>query len=334
MQTSNKNAPQEQFWLGAAAGTLNNGLGVLGGVFTKQVTLTVLKPLAGAAVESMAGASLLMLLAYRDRIADGLFRRGRSATPRTRLHLTRPVVINMILAGLVQGAMKAMLVASLVTVSVGVMSPLGMAVPLALYGIEAWRACHPAAAVLVPLVTLIGVALIAHPQKGEVNLTGVVYALGYGAANAVLAVLNGRLLSIGGATKKEADQVGLKAFAWAALLGAVALAVFSASTGSDFGPVANWRVAVIMISGAGLFSTVPRMLYAVARRSLSLGTFSLLGATIPVMALLGDVVASRRPPDVSQALGVLAIVVVACGVAYLKGRDERLRLTAHGVSTP
>ncbi|MBO2465331.1 hypothetical protein [Actinomadura violacea] len=334
MQASNKNASQKQFWRGAAAGTLNNGLGVLGGDFTKKVTLTVLGPMAGAAVESVAGASLLMLLAYRDRVADGLFRRGRPAAPRSRLPLTRPVVVNMILAGLVQGALKAMLVASLVTVSVGIMSPLGMAVPLALYGIEAWRERHHMAAVLVPLITLVGVALIARPQTGKVNLAGVGFALASGAANALLAVLYGRLLSIGGATKKEADEVGLKAFAWAAFLGAGTLTVCAAIMGGDFGPVANWRVAVTMILGAALFSTVPRMLYAVARRSLSLGTFSLLGATSPLMALLVDMAASRRFPDVHQALGVLAIMVAACGVAHLKGRDARLELNARGVSTP
>ncbi|MEV5707802.1 hypothetical protein [Actinoallomurus sp. NPDC052274] len=335
MQVPNKTAGfREKPGRGFAAGICNNALGLLGGGFTKEVTLTVSRPLPGAAVETVAGAFLLMLMAYRDRAADLVFRRGRSTAAPSRSPLTQAMVINIILTGVTIGTTKAMRTVSLVTVSVGVMSTLSMAVPLALYGIEAWRERHRWTAILVPLVTLAGVALITGPQTGDVDLAGAGYALASGAINMLHAVLVGRLLSSGALTQKQADRVGLKAFAWATFLGAVILSACAAFTGGAFGSFLHWRVAAMMIVGAFLFGTLPRMLYAVARRSLSLGSFGLLGATIPLLALLGDMAVYRRLPTASAALGMVTIMFVAAWIAWLKGRAQRSVSNRHGAPAP
>lgn len=233
----------------------------------------------------MAVAAVVLLLLTRPRL------HGRS----------RSAWLGIVLYGVAMAAMNVLFYHAVQRIPLGVAVTLEFCGPLAVAAFGARGGQR-----LLPVITLIGVALVAGPQ-GDLDPVGVLAGLGAAAAFGGYTVLAGRVGS---------DDAGLGGLALSVTVGAVLLAPFSVSS---IPLVESGDVLPLVASGL-LGVAMAFSLDFLAVRLTSPRVAGTLFAIDPVMgALIGATLLGDRLTG--WMLGGIALVVVSgAAVIWLSGR--------------
>lgn len=187
--------------------------------------------------------------------------------------------------------------------------PLGTAVAIEFLGpltVAAVRS-HNVRALAWPALALLGVVLLTEPWKGEVNLTGVGYAVFAAFGWATYIVL----------TQKVGDRfTGLSGLSMTVPVAAITAAVVGI-------PQASGHLTLgVLAAAAGLAVLLPVLPFAlelVALRHMTHHAFGTLMALEPAIGVLLGLVVLHQQPSVIQLVGIL-LVVLAGAAAQRAGR--------------
>lgn len=190
--------------------------------------------------------------------------------------------------------------------------PLGTAVAIEFLGpltVAAVRS-HHLRMLIWPGLALVGVILMTQPWKGEINATGVAFALMAAVGWGVYIVL----------TQPLGDRFeGLSGLSLTIPIAAVTAAFFGIP--QSLGNL-SWSVVFTAIGLAILLPVLPYALELLALREMTAHAFGTLMALEPAFALLLGMVVLQQIPQVWQVAGI-ALVVLAGAGAQRGGRRTR-----------
>jgi inner membrane transporter RhtA len=235
----------------------------------------------GTAWLRLAWAGVLLLLVVRPRPSSF-----------SKRSLLASVALGVVTAGVTMLFMEAVARLPLGTASaLEFLGPLGVAVARSAGG----------RALVWPLLAGIGVVLLTEPWHGDVEVVGVLFALGAAACWAAYILL----------TQRVGDEVsGLQGLAVSLpVAGIVATLVAGPSTF----PMLTWQLVVAGIGLALLLPVIPFSLELLALRRLTTASFGTLMSLEPAIALIVGLVLLHQVPGLWPVLGVGFVVAAGIG---------------------
>jgi len=256
------------------------------------------------------GAAVLLLVAYRLQIL-GLV---RHTEPRPqRLRLTRQAVTAIAVLGgcnLMGRGLMALAMTSTGT-ALATINAITFAVSTMTYSKEVWQTGQRFAAMLVPLLIVLGLAVSIEVWHITVHPWGVIWSIGSALSGIIYMALSRGYVDRGGA---EADQFQ----ALSTGLGVVGLAVWAKLAGEDPSVGWSWEVLLALLCTALMTVVVPRYLHVRARRALGDAVYTILWSVIPLLGLLVDLIMEHKIPTIWQIIGMSWISVIAAGASLLR----------------
>ena len=236
---------------------------------------------AGAAWLRLAWAGAILLLLVRPGLAD----------------LGRSNLLACVALGVVTAGVTMLFMAAVDRIPLGTASALEFLGPL---GVAVARS-HSRRMLVWPALAGVGVVLLTEPWRGDVDVLGVVYALGAACCWAAYILL----------TQRVGDEVtGLRGLAVSLpVAGLVATLVAAPSTL----PHLTWEVVVIGIGLAILLPVVPFSLELLALRRLTTASFGTLMSLEPAIALVIGLLLLQQVPGPWPVLGIFFVVAAGLG---------------------
>ncbi|MGL3806690.1 EamA family transporter [Paeniglutamicibacter sp. R2-26] len=242
----------------------------------------------GTSALRLAAAAAVLLLIARPRLR-GLGRRAWAS---------------ICLYGVAMAAMNALLYNALEHVPLGTAVTLEFLGPLAIAAMGARGKLER----LLPVATLLGVALVAGPLEG-INIPGIAYGLGAAVAFGAYTLLAGR---VGDTTP------GLQGLALSVTVAALVIAPFSIQAAPRLdGP--EW---LTVVASALLGVALAYTLDFVATKLTSPRIVGTLFAIDPAAAALIGALALNQVPGFSTLLGIALVIVSGAAIIWLSGRPR------------
>ncbi|MGW3768119.1 hypothetical protein [Actinomadura verrucosospora] len=183
------------------------------------------------------------------------------------------------------------------------------------YSVGVWKTGQWFAAMLVPLLIVLGLAVSIEAWHITASPWGVIWSIGSALSGVVYMALSRGFVERGGA---EADQFQ----ALGTGLGVVGLGVWAMLAGED--PSVGWSCGVLLalLCTALMTVVVPRYLHIRARRALGDAVYTILWSVIPLLGLLVDLIMEQKIPTAWQVIGMSWISVVAAVASLLRKQPE------------
>lgn len=236
---------------------------------------------AGSAWLRLSIAAVILLLITRPRLRS----------------IGWPVLRGALLLGAVTAVMTLAFIEAVARIPLGTTAAIEFLGPL---GVAAFRS-HRRSALAWPALAMLGVIGLTHPWQGSLNLVGVAFALIAAAGWAGYILLTQRV---------GAQLSGLQGLALS--LGTAALVAAPVAAG----PALHGLTPVLAAQSLGLAVLVPLLPFSLellALRRMRVAAFGTLMALEPGIAVLIGLLLLRQLPEVSQAAGVVLVVIAGIG---------------------
>ncbi|MGI8333832.1 hypothetical protein ACRYCC_28110 [Actinomadura scrupuli] len=255
------------------------------------------------------GAAVLLLVAYRLQIL-GLVRHTEPRPQRLRL-TWQAVTAIAVLGGCNLMGRGLMALAMTSGTALATINAITFAVSTMTYSKEVWQTGQRFAAMLVPLLIVLGLAVSIEAWHITVRPWGVIWSIGSALSGIIYMALSRSYVDRGGA---DADQFQ----ALSTSLGVVGLAVWAKLAGEDPSVGWSWEVLLALLCTALMTVVVPRYLHVRARRALGDAVYTILWSVIPLLGLLVDLIMEQKIPTIWQVVGMSWISVIAAGASLLR----------------
>jgi drug/metabolite transporter (DMT)-like permease len=179
------------------------------------------------------------------------------------------------------------------------------------YSKEVWQTGQRFAAMLVPLLIVLGLAVSIEAWHIAARPWGVIWSIGSALSGIIYMALSRSYVDRGGA---EADQFQ----ALGTGLGVVGLAIWAKLAGEDLSVGWSWGVLLALLCTALMTVVVPRYLHMRARKALGDAVYTILWSVIPLLGLLVDLIMEQKVPTIWQVVGMSWISVIAAGASLLR----------------
>jgi inner membrane transporter RhtA len=223
---------------------------------------------------------------------------------------TRSGLLSCGLLGIVTGGFMVLFMCAVARIPMGSASaleflgPLGVAICSARDKSKGWV-----------VVAAAGALLLTQPWHGEVNPSGIGFALASGACCAGYILL----------TRRVGDEItGLHGLAISMpIAGFVAIL---AAAPSGFGRI-TWKMLLIGLALATLHPVLPFILEFLAMRKLAIMTFGMLLSLEPAIALVIGLIALHQTLGPAPGCGIALVIIANIGVTPTSGRDVAREIT-------
>ncbi|OKL54110.1 EamA family transporter [Bowdeniella nasicola] len=239
-----------------------------------------LGPVGAAWLRMLAGAIILLAIS-RPKIR-GLTRRDRLA---------------VIALGITTGSMTFFFFAAIQRIPLGTAVAVEFLGPLVVAAVRGRRGLTLA----YPLIAMIGVILLTKPWAGQIDVVGILFALGSGVGWAIYILLTPLVGEKFSGISALSLTIPIAAICYAPLGIPVAL------------PHLSWDIIAIAFGLALLMPVIPLAFEIVALRSMSAAAFGTLAAIEPAMGVLIGALILAQVPTAIQLVGIT--LVVAAGIA-------------------
>ncbi|NDU74835.1 hypothetical protein GWI34_19705 [Actinomadura sp. DSM 109109] len=259
-------------------------------------------------------ALAFVLVAHRFR-GPGASR--REGPPPLRLRFTWQAVLAIVLfAGCnIMGRGMMVLAMTSAGTALATINAITFAVSTMTYSTEVWQAGQRWAAMLVPLLITLGLAVSIEAWHIAAHPWGVIWSIGSALSGIIYMVLSRPFVDRGGA---EADQFQ----ALGTALGVVGLAIWASLAGESLSGGWSWGVLWALVCTALMTVVVPRYLHMRARKALGDAVYTILWSVVPLLGLLVDLIMEQKIPTVWQVVGMSWIGVIAAGASVLRMPPE------------
>ncbi|SNS26800.1 Threonine/homoserine efflux transporter RhtA [Actinomadura mexicana] len=258
------------------------------------------------------GAAVLLLVAYGYRLRiRGLF---RLTEPRPqRLQFTwQAVTAIVVFAGCnIMGRGMMVLAMTSAGTALATINAITFAVSTMTYSNEVWQTGQRFAAMLVPLLIVLGLAVSIEAWHISARPWGVIWSIGSALSGLIYMALSRSYVERGGA---EADQFQ----ALGTSLGVVGLAIWAKLAGEDPSVGWSWEVLLALLCTALMTVVIPRYLHMRARKALGDAVYTILWSVIPLLGLLVDLIMEQKVPTMWQIVGMSWISAIAAGASLLR----------------
>ncbi|MEV4002595.1 DMT family transporter [Actinomadura sp. NPDC049753] len=255
-----------------------------------------------------------LLVAYRIQVPDP-FHRGK---PRpVRLRFTWKTVTAVIIFAGCNIAGRGMIVMAMTSpgTALATINAITFAVSTMTYSSGVWKTGQRFAAMLVPLLIVLGLAVSIEAWHITASPWGVLWSIGSALSGIVYMALSRGFVERGGA---EADQFQ----ALGTGLGVVGLGVWALLAGEDASVGWSWEVLLALLCTALMTVVVPRYLHTRARKALGDAIYTILWSVIPLLGLLVDLIMEQKIPTAWQIIGMSWISVIAAVASLLRKKPE------------
>ncbi|MGI5205289.1 hypothetical protein ACQEU6_27375 [Spirillospora sp. CA-108201] len=179
------------------------------------------------------------------------------------------------------------------------------------YSKEVWQAGERFAALLVPMLIVLGLAVSIEAWHVAARPWGVIWSIGSALSGLIYMALSRGFVDRGGA---EADQFQ----ALGTGLGVVGLGVWAKLAGDNPSVGWSWGVLLALLCTALMTVVVPRYLHMRARKALGDAVYTILWSAIPLLGLMVDLIMEQKIPTMWQVVGMSWISAIAAGASLLR----------------
>jgi drug/metabolite transporter (DMT)-like permease len=258
------------------------------------------------------GATVLLLVAYRLRLRILGPSRLTEPRPQRLLFTWGAVGAIVVFAGCnIMGRGMMVLAMTSTGTALATINAITFAVSTMTYSKEVWQTGQRFAAMLVPLLIVLGLAVSIEAWHIAARPWGVIWSIGSALSGIIYMALSRSYVDRGGA---EADQFQ----ALGTGLGVVGLAIWAKLAGEDLSVGWSWGVLLALLCTALMTVVVPRYLHMRARKALGDAVYTILWSVIPLLGLLVDLIMEQKVPTIWQVVGMSWISVIAAGASLLR----------------
>jgi inner membrane transporter RhtA len=245
----------------------------------------------GAAWLRLAWAGVILFVLVRPRLRE----------------IRRATLLACVTLGVVTAGLTMLFMASVARIPLGTASALEFLGPL---GVAVARS-RGGRMLVWPLLAAVGVVLLTEPWHGNVDLVGVLLALGAAACWALYILL----------TQHVGDEVtGLGGLAISLPVAALVATVVAGPSTWDH---LTWQLLVVGIGLALLLPVVPFSLEMMALRRLTTSAFGTLMSLEPAIALTIGFVLLHQVPGIGPVVGVGFVVAAGIGAERTGAREPK-----------